>query len=107
MSLVVLVVDDDDCYPLLLPRVIQAEHLEISLHYAADGEKAIQYLSGEGEYENRSRFPFPSIVLLDLKMPRIDGFEVLEWKQKQPELRSLPVVVWSSSTLLEDREKAL
>lgn len=62
--------------------------------------------SNVGEYADSEKYPFPSLVLLDLKMPRMNGFEVLEWKRNQPELDALPVVIWSSSDLAADRERA-
>jgi CheY-like chemotaxis protein len=78
-----------------------------SIRLVGDGEQAIEYLSGEGKYTDRATYPFPKAILLDLKMPRRNGFEVLEWKEQQPELKSLPVVVWSSSNLEQDRRRAL
>jgi CheY-like chemotaxis protein len=106
MSAVILVVDDDDSYAVILPRLLQKEQLEVSLRFAGDGEQAIQYLRGEGRFLDRDRYPFPSLVLLDLKMPRINGFEVLQWKGRRPEFDQLPIVVWSSSQLPEDMRKA-
>jgi CheY-like chemotaxis protein len=102
-----LFVDDDEAFPLLVPRLFAKAHLTVEIHFLEDGEQAIDYLNGEGEYADRTRFPLPSTILLDLKMPRITGFEFLEWKRGQLKLKSLPVVVWSSSDLPEDREKAL
>jgi CheY-like chemotaxis protein len=61
------------------------------VHVVRTGGEAIQYLSGEGKYYARDLYPMPSIVLLDLKMPSPDGFEVLRWKQSRPELQK---VLW-------------
>ena len=99
-------VDDDEAFEMLLPRLIQEANSPVSFRFVYDGEEAINYLSGIGEFADREKHPFPKMVLLDLKMPKVNGFEVLEWKQKQPHLAALPVVVWSSSDLPIDKERA-
>jgi CheY-like chemotaxis protein len=105
-AFMILVVDDDDAYELLMPRLFKVSNSEACFQFLGDGEQAIHYLTGEGKYADRSQFPFPKIVLLDLRMPRINGFEFLEWKRNQPQFSELPVVVWSSSELPEDMERA-
>ena len=81
-----------------------------SIHLVAveDGSKAILYLEGKGVYADRDTYPIPDMILLDLKMPRINGFEFLEWlRSKGPEdHRIIPVVVMSSSGLKEDIDRA-
>jgi CheY-like chemotaxis protein len=64
-----------------------------------DGQQAIDYLSGKGAYADRRKFPLPQVVLLDLKMPRVNGFEFLKWLRHQSpgDLRLLPVIIMSSS----------
>lgn len=73
---------------------------------AADGDAARRYLSGEGEFADRAAHPFPEIVLLDLKLPKVDGLELLEWIRSRPEIRALPVVVLTSSELPKDVARA-
>ena len=103
----VLLVDDDDAFSLLVAHAIRRSGLQIELHSVFDGDEAVQYLGQEGKYADSTAYPFPSLVLLDLKMPRMNGFEVLEWKRTQPQLDSLPVAIWSSSGLAADKERAL
>jgi len=78
-----------------------------SLQHAEDGEKAVAYLSGTGDYADREEHPFPDLVLLDLKMPRRDGFEVLQWIRTNPGTTSLPVVVLAGSSFRADIRRAL
>jgi len=101
-----LLVDDDDSFTLLFERAMRKAGIGASLQYVTGGEKAMEYLSAQNGFNDRDRFPFPSLVLLDLKMPGVTGFDVLEWKKEQPELKSLRVVMWSSSELPEDIQKA-
>ena len=77
------------------------------LRHAADGEQAIEYLDGTGSYADREEYPFPDLVLLDLRMPRLDGFEVLEWIRSNPATKTLPVVVLAGSSFRADVRRAL
>jgi CheY-like chemotaxis protein len=72
----------------------------------SDGEEAVAYLKGEGKYADRYEYPLPSLLLLDLKMPRKNGFEVLEWIREQPGLRRLRVVVLTTSDAPDDIDRA-
>jgi CheY-like chemotaxis protein len=102
----ILVVDDDDAYELLLPRLFDKANSPVSFRFVFDGEQAMDYLHGKGKFSDRAQFPLPKMILLDLRMPKINGFEFLQWKREQPILNHLPVVVWSSSDLQYDKEKA-
>lgn len=77
------------------------------ISHVHDGQEALDYLKGQEPFGNRSKFPKPDLLLLDLKMPRLTGFEVLEWLNDHPEFESLPVVVFSSSDHQKDVDRAL
>jgi|SRR6266850_1104825 len=76
------------------------------VHEVHNGDEAISYLSGEGEYADRERFPLPCLVITDLKMPGVDGFEFLEWLQDQPEFAKVPRLVLSNSLIESDVTRA-
>ena len=93
----ILLVEDNDDDAFLLKRALEASGIENPLHVVTDGEQAFDYLKGIGKYTDRALYPLPSLILLDLKLPRVSGFEVLEWIQKDTTLPPLVVVVLSSS----------
>lgn len=97
MQVSVLVADDDADDTLLLQLAVKRANLGLRLQTVSDGEKAVDYLLGRNGFENRDAHPFPIFVLLDLKMPKMNGFEVLGYVKKQPELRKLPIIIFSSS----------
>ncbi|RCJ34784.1 two-component system response regulator [Nostoc minutum NIES-26] len=103
---IILLAEDDSNQVLLIRRALRKANLTQPLQVVSNGEAAISYLCGEGDYANRESYPMPTLVLLDLKMPRKSGFEVLEWLKQQPELRRLPVVVLTTSQEINDIHKA-
>jgi len=102
----VLVADDDANDIFFLRRAFQKAGLSCPIIDVPDGEKAINYLTGSDGFGDRNQFPIPSLLFLDLKMPKVSGFEVLEWLQKHHNLNSMKVVVLSSSNLPTDMQKA-
>ena len=104
---VVLYVEDSEADFALLKLASRKCGTPFTLQHAADGEKAIDYLSGTGPYGDRTEHPFPDLVLLDLRMPRLDGFEVLQWIRDNPATRTLPVVVLAGSSFRSDVRRAL
>ena len=103
---VILLADDSEDDVLLIRRAFKKGEIHNPLHVVRDGDEAIAYLSGEGKYGNRAEYPLPDLLLLDLKMPRTDGFEVLRWIRQQPGLQALRVVVLTSSADLRDVNEA-
>jgi CheY-like chemotaxis protein len=90
-----------------LRRAFEAVGLPDALVAVRDGQETMDYLSGAGVFSDREKFPEPAVMLLDLKMPRVDGFEVLVWRNQQEQWRDLPIIVLSSSGLETDVQRAL
>lgn len=97
-----LLVDDNRDDALLIQRAFIKAKVLNALQVVNSGQEAIAYLSGTGKYSNRAEFPLPSLLLLDLNMPGMDGFELLRWLRQQPTLRTLRVVVLTSSDDMRD-----
>jgi CheY-like chemotaxis protein len=102
----VLHVEDDPNDVLLLSLALAKAQVLVQLQHVADGQQAVNYLSGSVRYADRLRFPYPGLVLLDLKMPNLDGFGVLAWARAQPGMKGLLIMVLSSSNRPEDVSRA-
>jgi len=101
---VLLYVEDEDAAVFLLETAIKEAAIDVALYRVADGEEALAFLRKSGEY---LEMPRPDMVLLDLNLPRKNGLEVLSEMKESQELRSLPVVVFTSSSLAIDKRKSL
>src|SRR5437667_7971391 len=88
----ILLVEDDEADIFLLRRAFRNARIANPLIEVRDGQAAIQYLSGEGAYDDRTRYPMPFLILLDLRLPKLSGFEVIAWMCEQPHLANLIVV---------------
>jgi CheY-like chemotaxis protein len=102
----ILIADDDAQDTLLIRMAVQRAGLALRLESVADGEQAIDYLMGREGYSDRKTHPLPSMMLLDLKMPRLSGFDVLDFVRQQPGLRQLPIIIFSSSDDPKDVRRA-
>src|SRR6516162_8868594 len=105
-SAVILLVEDQVDDILLLQRAFERAFLKNPVQVVRSGEEAMAYLSGTGKYSNRAEYPLPILILLDLKLPCTDGFQVLSWIRQQNGIRGLPVVVLTSSNDKADVARA-
>jgi len=105
-SSLVLLAEDSENDVLMFRRAARRANFTQPLHVVSNGEETIAYLKGEGKYEDREKYPLPALVLLDLKMPRTDGFEVLQWVRQQSDFDTMQVVVLSSSDEIRDINRA-
>lgn len=93
----ILVAEDDPTDAYFFQRAFNRAGIPVTLHFVRDGQEVIDYLEGKGPFADRVVHPLPQLALLDLNMPRLDGFDVLEWVRKQPAFSSLQLVIFSSS----------
>jgi len=106
-NLTILVVDDSEEDRILLRRALKNCDIHgVSVQTASSGNDAIAYLRGIGPYKDRSRFPYPTFLLTDLKMPNGDGFTVLEHLKTTPQSAVIPTVVLSASADADDVKRA-
>ena len=97
-----LLVDDDEDYRRLFASALKESGLKVGLFEATDGYAAINYLVGNEPYANRKKFPFPDLAFVDLKMPVMDGLEVLKEIRTRLGLQNLPIIVLTTSALEAD-----
>ncbi|HET7921653.1 MAG TPA: response regulator [Gammaproteobacteria bacterium] len=102
----ILLAEDDENDVMLIKRAFSKSHVINPIACVENGEQAVAYLSGQGEYADREKHPLPFMMLLDLKLPRLSGHEVLTWLREQPGLKRLPVVVLTSSREPTDINRA-
>src|SRR6266566_4224032 len=98
----ILLVEDRQDDVMLVLRSFDKAGIKNPIQIVRDGEEAIAYLSGSSKFSNRDDHPLPELVLLDLKMPKLDGFEVLRWIRTHPQCFGLRVVVLASSENIRD-----
>jgi CheY-like chemotaxis protein len=105
-SFPILLVEDSPDDALLIQRAFRKANLANPVQLVRDGEEAVAYLSGKAPYDDRIRFPLPVFMLLDLKLPRRSGLEVLAWLRQESVVKRLPVVVLTSSRESVDVNRA-
>ena len=104
-SSVFLLVEDNDDDAFFMQRAFQEAGLNNPLHIVSNGEEAVDYMAGRNAFANREKFPLPDLIFLDLKMPGLDGFEVLSWIRHEQKSH-VPVAVLTSSPEEIDRKRA-
>jgi CheY-like chemotaxis protein len=104
---VILLAEDDVNDALLVERALSRADIHNPIMVVRDGQEALDYLEGIGPFADRKNFPLPSLALLDIKMPRKNGLEVLEWiRHNVGGLKLLPVIIMSSSSIQADIDRA-
>jgi CheY-like chemotaxis protein len=103
---VILIVDDDANERFLMQSAFSHIGVSEPVHCVGDGAEAIEYLRGNGQYANRNQFPIPNLLLLDLKMAKMHGFEFLRYVRNHPKLMVIPTIVFTSSEDMEDLKNA-
>lgn len=101
-----LLVEDNPNDILLFQRALRKAKLDIPLNIVQDGEQAVDYLAGQSRYTNRRKYPLPALILMDIRLPRKSGLEVLAWLKSQPILCRIPVIVFTSSEEIVDVNQA-
>jgi CheY-like chemotaxis protein len=102
----ILLSEDEETEVMLFELALSRGGMSYPLIVTRDGQEAVEYLSGTGIYSDRMAHPLPSLIVLDLKMPRMTGFEVLAWLGSQAGLHQIPAVVLSSSSYPQDMRQA-
>jgi len=102
----VLIAEDDPSDVFLLKRAFTLAQVPATLYFVRDGQEAIDYLEGDAGFNDRTAHPLPDLMLLDLKMPRLNGFDVLSWLRRKPGLKRLLVTVLTSSDQPGDINRA-
>lgn len=105
-AIVILVVEDDPAHVEIIRRNFEASRLANRLISVEDGQAALDYLNRKGQYNDETKFPMPNLILLDLRLPKVDGLEVLRIIKLDPAVNKIPVVILTTSAAEADMVKA-
>ena len=106
MSKSILLVEDEEHDVIFMQLALERAEVPNPLNVVRDGQEAVEYLKGNGGFANRRRHPLPGLIVMDLRLPRLPGLEVLKWIRSQRTLKTLPVLVCSASNQDSDVESA-
>jgi len=98
----ILLVEDEEAHAELTRRAIRKAGNANRIDIVSDGEKALDYLFNRGDYADKSKYPLPGLILLDIKLPGMDGVEVLKIIKEDPDIRKIPVIMLTTSEREED-----
>jgi len=101
-----LVAEDSEFDLFLFKRALQRAGIACDAYFVSDGQEAMDYFRGLDQFADRQIYPLPDVLLLDINMPRLSGFDVLKWLKAQPSLSSTPVIIFSSSQDNRDVSRA-
>ncbi len=102
-----LLVEDNEDDVFLMQRAFEKSKLTLPMRVICDGQEALDFLKGAGQYSDRHEYPLPAAIFLDLKLPYIHGFEILKWIRQDAATRNIPVYVLTSSLEERDRRQAI
>jgi len=105
-QLIVLLAEDDEHDAFFVQYATEQIGNGLTVKAVRHGEEAIRYLTGQGDFADRSKFPLPDLILTDLKMPCVDGFQLLSWLRQHPRFSLIPAIVFSSSDIESDVKEA-
>jgi CheY-like chemotaxis protein len=101
-DITILIAEDDPNDVMLLELAIRRNGISSPVRVVRDGEEAVEYLEGHGKYADRQKYPLPSVIISDVKMPRRSGLEVIEWVRQHPQCAITPIVMLSGSRIEHD-----
>jgi CheY-like chemotaxis protein len=101
-ELPILIAEDDENDAIILQTALRKAGFKNPFRFCRDGVDVLAYLRGEGRYDNRQEFPFPRILITDLKMPKMGGIEILKWLYHHPECNLIPKIVFTASQQASD-----
>ena len=100
--LIILLVEDNEAHAQMVMRCFEQHKVSNLVFHVEDGQAALDYLHREGEYNDDEKYPFPNCILLDLRLPKVDGLEVLRQVKTDENLRKMPVVILTTSGAEKD-----
>jgi CheY-like chemotaxis protein len=101
----ILLVEDDPSHRLLIRKNLENHGVSNDVYEAVDGQDGLDYIYGLGVYADRKKYPMPDLVILDIKMPRVDGFGVLDKLKSDPKMKRIPVIMLTTSSRDEEIAK--